>query len=117
MLQLFSNQELLHLLQQQPLLVSAPLATWLDFFTTFGFSSSQIKNLVSQSPELLVASNVAKAGAAIMRLKQLGFDNDEVRHRVVAYCPQVLAMDQGDIDTLIRLWEKFRVGVDERAGM
>jgi hypothetical protein len=24
-----------------------------------------------------------------MHLKALGFDNDEIRHRVVAYCPQV----------------------------
>lgn len=28
-------------------------------------------------------------GNAIMHLKALGFDNDEIRHRVVAYCPQV----------------------------
>lgn len=29
------------------------------------------------------------SGDAIMHLKALGFDDDEIRHRVVAYCPQV----------------------------
>jgi hypothetical protein len=27
-----------------------------------------------------------------MHLKALGFDNDEIRHRVVAYCPQVCSI-------------------------
>lgn len=52
-----------------------------------------------------------------MHLRQLGFDADEVRHRVVAHTPQVLAMQAADIELLIRLWGKFSVGVDERAGM
>lgn len=117
MLLLFSSQELLHLLQGHPQLLQCPLASWLDFFNSFGFSPSQIKNVVSQQPRILIDSDVARAGAAILRLKQLGFDNDEVRHRVVAYCPQVLAMQEQDINMLIRLWSKFGVGVDERAGM
>jgi hypothetical protein len=117
MLQLFSTNEVLHLLQSHPQLLQCPLASWMDFFSSFGFNRSQIKNLVSQQPRMLIDSDVATAGAAILRLKQLGFDNDEVRHRVVAYCPQVLAMPEQDIDMLIRLWSKFGVGVDERAGM
>jgi hypothetical protein len=117
MLQLFSPHELLRLLQGHPQLLQCPLASWMEFFNSFGFNRSQIKNLVSQQPRILIDSDVATAGAAILRLKQLGFDNDEVRHRVVAYCPQVLAMPEQDIDMLIRLWSKFGVGVDERAGM
>lgn len=61
--------------------------------------------------------SLVTAGEAIMHLKHLGFDNDEVRHKVVSYCPQVLMMGKADIDTLISLWSKFQVGVDERAGM
>lgn len=67
--------------------------------------------------QVLVKGSLVTAGEAIVHLKQLGFDNDEVRHRVVAYCPQVLMMEIADIDTLISLWSKFQVGVDERAGM
>ncbi|KAF6261196.1 hypothetical protein COO60DRAFT_801456 [Scenedesmus sp. NREL 46B-D3] len=117
MLRLFSTHELLRLLQGHPQLLQCPLASWLEFFNSFGFNTSQIKNLVSQQPRVLIDSDVAKAGAAILQLKQLGFDNDEVRHRVVAFCPQVLAMSEQDINMLIRLWSKFGVGVDERAGM
>jgi hypothetical protein len=44
------------------------------------------------APSCLLAVCLAAAvclGDAIMHLKALGFDNDEIRHRVVAYCPQV----------------------------
>eukprot|EP00878_Enallax_costatus_P032408 GHUV01035614.1.p2 GENE.GHUV01035614.1~~GHUV01035614.1.p2 ORF type:complete len:118 (+),score=42.06 GHUV01035614.1:701-1054(+) len=117
MLQLFSSSEVLHLLEQQPAVLTSPLASWLDFFAEYGFTCSQTKNLISQTPEVLVRGSLVTAGEAIMHLKHLGFDNDEVRHRVVAYCPQVLMMEKADIDTLITLWSKFQVGVDERAGM
>lgn len=116
MLQLFSPPEVLHLLQQQPALLYAPLASWCEFFMGYGFSSSQIKNLISQTQgEVMTKGTLVTAGDAIMHLKALGFDNDEIRHRVVAYCPQVLAMSTRDIDMLIRLWDKFKFGVDEQA--
>jgi hypothetical protein len=117
MLQLFSGKEVVHLLEQQPAILAAPMASWLEFFQVYGFSPSQIKNLISQTPEVLVKGSLVTAGQAIVHLKQLGFDDDEVRHRVVAYCPQVLMMETEDIDTLIALWSKFQVGVDERVGM
>lgn len=104
------------LLIAQPRLLGAQLNDWLDFFQALRFSSTQAAAIIVQAPEVLVASDVATAGAAILHLKALGFDNDEVRHRVVAFCPQVLGMQPADIDVLVRLWSKFRVGVDEHAG-
>lgn len=173
LLQLFSQQECVRLLQSQPALLFVPLASWCEFFVGYGFSSSQIKNLISQTRgEVMTKSDLVTAGErgdgavcllllgairtsgivcmctatrclalplqqlvallervqfptscpcqapvqvidpcradyasctcavlccavpepagdAIMHLKALGFDNDEIRHRVVAYCPQV----------------------------
>jgi len=56
---------------------------------------------------------VATAGAAIVRLQHLGFTNNAIRHRVVAFCPQILMMAPQEIDVLIKLWAKFGVGEDE----
>lgn len=53
MLQLFSSKEVLHLLEQQPAILAAPMASWLEFFEVYGFSRSQVKNLISQTPEVI----------------------------------------------------------------
>lgn len=42
----------------------------------------------------MVQGTVANAGLVIRHLCDLGFEEDAVRHRVVAWCPQVLAMPQ-----------------------
>jgi hypothetical protein len=42
----------------------------------------------------MVRGTVANAGLVIRHLRELGFEEDAVRHRVVAWCPQVLAMPQ-----------------------
>lgn len=65
MLQLFSPAEVLHLLQQQPALLYVPLASWCEFFTGYGFSSSQIKNLISQTQgEVMTKGTLVTAGEA-----------------------------------------------------
>eukprot|EP00877_Chromochloris_zofingiensis_P002048 jgi/Chrzof1/11844/Cz06g12040.t1 len=115
LLHIFSKQEVASLIKKQPALLAAPIKSWMDFFDEYGFSKSQVKNLIGQSPQVLADGSLVTAGNAIILLKALGFDNDEVRHRVVAYCPQVLMMQPEQIKTLIRLWAKFRVGVDERS--
>jgi hypothetical protein len=112
LLDFHSRSEAAKLLTAQPLLLTSPVVSWLDFLQEYGFSHQQIQNIVSTCPELLAKGSLATAGAAILRLKELGFDNDEVRHRVIAYCPQVLMMQNEDIDLLIRLWSKFKTGVD-----
>ena len=112
LLDFYSPSQATKLLTTQPLLLTSPVVSWLDFLEEYGFSHQQIQNIVSTFPELLAKSSLATAGAAIIRLKELGFDNDEVRHRVIAYCPQVLMMQPEDIDLLIRLWSKFKTGVD-----
>jgi hypothetical protein len=65
----------------------------------------------------MVKGDIVRAGAAMRHLRGLGFEEDGARHRVVAWAPQVLMMEPDDITSLIRLWSKFSVGVDERAGM
>jgi hypothetical protein len=63
MLQLFSKAEVFRLLQQQPALLLVPLASWCEFFTGYGFSSSQIKNLISQTRgEVMTKSDLVTAG-------------------------------------------------------
>lgn len=63
LLQLFSQQECLRLLQSQPALLFAPLASWCEFFVGYGFSSSQIKNLISQTRgEVMTKSDLVTAG-------------------------------------------------------
>lgn len=44
--------------------------------------------------QLMVQGDIVTAGAAIRHLCDLGFDEDGVRHKVVAWCPQVLTMSQ-----------------------
>jgi hypothetical protein len=114
MLELFAPAELAHLLTNHPLLLTSGLPAWLDFFEGYGFNPGQIKNIIVGSPQVLVQGDVATAGLAILRLKALGFADDQVRHRVIPFCPQVLGMSEADIDTLIRLWSKFKTGVDEQ---
>jgi len=65
----------------------------------------------------MIKGSLVTAGAAIRHLRTLGFDEDAARHQVVAWAPQVLIMPEDEITSLIRLWSKFSVGVDERAGM
>lgn len=63
MLQLFSKAEVFRLLQQQPALLFVPLASWCEFFTGYGFSSGQIKNLISQTRgEVMTKSDLVTAG-------------------------------------------------------
>jgi hypothetical protein len=45
-----------------------------------------------------------------MHLKALGFDNDEIRHRVVAYCPQV-GRDWGCVLRLMLFAASQQVGM------
>jgi hypothetical protein len=37
--------------------------------------------------------------------------------QVIAWAPQVLLLGEQELTDLIRLWSKYQVGVDERAGM
>jgi hypothetical protein len=63
LLQLFSQQECLRLLQSQPALLFVPLASWCEFFVGYGFSSSQIKNLISQTRgEVMTKADLVTAG-------------------------------------------------------
>ncbi|KAF8058073.1 hypothetical protein HT031_005733 [Scenedesmus sp. PABB004] len=106
---LFGDAGLERLLRAEPRLLRAELAAWLDFFVVYGFSAGQIKNLIATSPEILVESSVARAGAAILHLKKShGFDDEQVRHVALAFAPQLLAMEPADIDVLIGLWKKFQ---------
>ncbi len=76
----------------------------------------QVKALIAHSPEVLTEGSLVTAGNAIRHLKHLGFEDSDIIHRVVAYCPRVLAMPLHDVDTLVRLWAKFDTGVDNRDG-
>lgn len=63
LLQLFSPKECLRLLQSQPALLFVPLDSWCEFFKVYGFSSSQIKNLISQTRgEVMTKSDLVTAG-------------------------------------------------------
>lgn len=63
LLQLFSKAEVFRLLHQQPALLLVPLASWCEFFTGYGFSSSQVKNLISQTRgEVMTQSDLVTAG-------------------------------------------------------
>lgn len=54
---------------------------------------------------MLVHVFMVHEGDAIMHLKALGFDNDEIRHRVVAYCPQVcVCLFACDFSSGWRVW-------------
>lgn len=69
MLQLFSPKEVFHLLQQQPALLFVPLASWCEFFVGYGFSSSQIKNLISQTQgEVMTKGTLVTAGEQLSGL-------------------------------------------------
>lgn len=64
LLRLFSTSEVFHLLQRQPALLLTPLASWLEFFTAYGFSSNQIKNLILQTQgEVMTKGTLVTAGA------------------------------------------------------
>lgn len=117
LLTVLSRQEATKLLLAEPALVAAPLQSWMAFFTAMQFSRVEQKNMLTTCPELMAKGDIVTAGAAIRHLCDLGFDEESVRHQVVAWCPQVLTMQQEEITNLIRLWSKFQVGVDERAGM
>lgn len=100
----------------QPRLLGCALGSWLDFLEAAGLPKSSIKDLISSAPRLLVRSDLVTAGRAMAHLRALGFE-DAAAHRVIRAWPQVLALSTDEIDTLLRLWAKFAVGVDERAGI
>lgn len=84
LLQLFSPSELFHLLQQQPALLFAPLASWCEFFTAYGFSGSQIKNLVSQTRgEIMTKGTLVTAG---------GFGTLSASVVPATWCPSIAAL-------------------------
>jgi hypothetical protein len=104
------------LLARHPDLLTCQLSSWLAFFSSYGLNSDQIRDILAQAPEVLTKGSIHGAGNAIGHLKSLGFDDDEVIHRVIAFQPRVLMQSNEDIDTLIRLWSKFSVGVNENGG-
>ena len=104
------------LLRQQPALAAAPLAAWRAFLDASGFTPAQQRDLLAAAPEVVARGDLVRAGAALRHLRALGFEDDAARHKVVAWAPHVLLMREEEITGVIRLWSKFRVGVDERGG-
>ncbi|GBF98471.1 hypothetical protein Rsub_11681 [Raphidocelis subcapitata] len=114
---LLGPADVARLLLAQPPLLGAPIASWRGFLDACEFSAAQQREIISGCPELLATGDLVTAGAALRHLADLGFADDAARHRVVAWNPRVLLLPPDQITDLIRLWSKFAVGVDERAGM
>jgi hypothetical protein len=104
------------LLARHPDLLTCELSSWLAFFSSYGLEKEQVRNILAEAPEVFTKGSIHGAGNAIAHLKSLGFDDDAVVHKVIAFQPRVLMQSNKDIDTLIRLWSKFSVGVDECGG-
>lgn len=112
LLAVLSQTEAVKVLGAQPQLLTCPLTAWVQFLSSYGFDGNQIRNLVAHSPDVFVSGTLVTAADALRHLKQLGFDDDQIIHRVVANYPQILMQDTSQIDTLIRLWSKFSAGID-----
>lgn len=85
----------------------------------------QTKTMVSdQDHEQPIAQVSSRHMGLLLPMSHLDYGGADVASHVAscvpvavlsAFAPQVLAMSTRDIDVLIRLWDKFKFGVDEQA--
>jgi len=66
------------------------LATWDEFLDSYGIDSEGRRKVFSECPEL-VMTNIYTAGMSIAFFKSWGFRDRDIRHRIIAYYPSLLA--------------------------
>jgi len=90
-----------------PRLMIAHLVEWSEFFKGYGFSTSQVKQILATAPHELAAADLVSAGKSMARLKAVGLDEYGVIQLCVYY-PQVLHMDAGELSTLVSVLAKHQ---------
>nr|CBO84776.1 mTERF1 protein [Chlamydomonas reinhardtii] len=66
------------LLERYPAILTAPVASWVDFLGSFGFQRLAVQELLLNSPDVLANSSVFRAGQVFLFLKRLGVPNDQI---------------------------------------
>eukprot|EP00803_Ostreobium_quekettii_P006920 evm.model.scf_318.5 EVM.evm.TU.scf_318.5 scf_318:20717-26165(+) len=107
--------------ERSPELLVAPLASWVDFLTSYGVVRREVLGLLDRAPGAVAGNSILGAGRAILRMKGLGLTDRAIASQVLPRWPELLARDAEAemgpvIDRLGELLPDQRFDVEERLG-
>mmetsp|Transcript_31997 Transcript_31997/g.71088 ORF Transcript_31997/g.71088 Transcript_31997/m.71088 type:complete len:243 (+) Transcript_31997:157-885(+) len=90
-----------------PQLLTAELPLWYTFLTEYGAPKNIVAKVATEHPDLLVHTSIHTAGCTILFFKSMGWRNEQIIRRLIAYYPYLLARDvERDIHPVIEYLDK-----------